>query len=214
MRKIFFYSILLLSACSRASAAAIPPPQIDETAQTSGDRFAVFAGGCFWGIEAVFEHVDGVKKVTSGYAGGTAATAHYELVAGGSTGHAESVQVIYDPSRISYGRLLQILFSVAHDPTQLNRQGPDHGPQYRSAVFFATPDQQRIATAYIEQLNRANTFKRHIVTEVKPLEVFYPAEAYHQDYAAHHPKDLYIVINDAPKVDRLRDEFPQLYRQR
>jgi len=171
----------------------------------------VFAGGCFWGIEAVFEHVKGVKTATSGYAGGTAATAHYDIVSGGRTGHAESVQVVYDPSKISYGQLLQIFFSV-HDPTQLNRQGPDEGPQYRSAVFFATPDQQRIAQAYIEQLNKANAFRKPIVTAVNHLEVFYPAEDYHQDYAVHHPNDLYIVMNDAPKVVRLREQFPQVYK--
>jgi peptide-methionine (S)-S-oxide reductase len=148
----------------------------------------------------------------SGYAGGTADTAHYPIVSGGRTGHAESVQVVYDPSQVSYGQLLQIFFSVAHDPTQLNRQGPDEGPQYRSAIFFASPDQQRIAQAYIDQLNKAGVFKKSIVTKVDRLDVFYPAEAYHQDYAVHHPNDLYIVMNDAPKVGRLREQFPQVYK--
>src|SRR2546427_1047969 len=176
MRKILFCCLVLLSACSKTSAAAtIPPPTLDEQhAGPTSDRLAVFAGGCFWGIEAVFEHVKGVKSATSGYAGGTAATAHYQIVSGGQTRHAESVQVVYDPSQISYGQLLQIFFSV-HDPTQLNRQGPDEGPQYRSAVFFATPDQQRIAQAYIEQLNKANAFRKPIVTAVNHLELFYPA---------------------------------------
>jgi peptide-methionine (S)-S-oxide reductase len=214
MRKILLICLILTSACSGASAATIPAPAVDERGGPTSDRFAVFAGGCFWGIEAVFEHVNGVKKVTSGYAGGTSATAHYEIVSGGTTGHAESVQVVYDPSQISYGQLLQILLSVGHDPTQLNRQGPDVGPQYRSAIFFASPEQQRIAQSYIDQLNKAKVFGRPIVTRVEQLDVFYPAEAYHQDYMAHHPTDLYIVINDAPKVDRLRQQFPQLYRSR
>ena len=203
----------LLSACSKVdAAAAIPAPAIDEHGGPTSDRFAVFAGGCFWGIEAVFEHVKGVRSATSGYAGGTATTAHYPIVSGGKTGHAESVQVVYDPSQTSYGQLLQIFFSVAHDPTQLNRQGPDEGPQYRSAIFFASPDQQRIAQAYVDQLNRAKTFKKPMVTVVNQLDVFYPAEAYHQDYAVHHPNDLYIIMNDAPKVGRLREQFPQIYK--
>jgi peptide-methionine (S)-S-oxide reductase len=214
MRKILLLCLVFASACSNVSAAGIPAPLLDEQAGPNPDRFAVFAGGCFWGIEAVFEHVKGVKKVVSGYSGGTASTAHYDIVSTGKTAHAEAVQIVYDPSQISYGRLLQILFSVGHDPTQLNRQGPDHGPQYRSAVFFASPEQQRIAQAYIDQLNKAKAFGKPIVTEVTELDVFYPAESYHQDYAEHHPTDLYIVINDAPKVDRLRQQFPQLYRQR
>jgi peptide-methionine (S)-S-oxide reductase len=214
MRKTLLLCLILAAACVKASAATIPTPLLDEQAGANSDRFAVFAGGCFWGIEAVFEHVKGVKKVMSGYSGGTASTAHYEIVSSGKTGHAEAVQIVYDPSQISYGRLLQILFSVGHDPTQLNRQGPDHGPQYRSAIFFASPEQKRVAQAYIDQLNKAKVFGKPIVTEVTELDVFYPAEAFHQDYAVHHPNDLYIVINDAPKVDRLRQQFPQLYRQR
>ena len=214
MRKILFCCLVLLSACSKTSAAAtIPPPTLDEQhAGPNSDRFAVFAGGCFWGIEAVFEHVKGVKKVTSGYSGGTSATAHYDIVSTGKTGHAESVQVVYDPSQTSYGQLLQVFFAVAHDPTQLNRQGPDQGPQYRSAIFFASTEQQRIVRSYIDQLNKAKIFRKPIATEIAQLDVFYPAEPYHQDYAAHHPTDLYIVINDAPKVERLRQQFPQLYR--
>src|SRR4051794_14420576 len=153
---------------------------------TPGQATAVFAGGCFWGVDAVFKHVKGVKRVTSGYSGGNASTAHYEIVSGGRTGPAESVQVVYDPSQISYGQLLQIFFSVAHDPTQLNRQGPDTGTQYRSAIFFASTDQQRVAQAYIDQLNKAKVFRGPIATELKALDVFYPAEAYHQDYLAHH----------------------------
>jgi peptide-methionine (S)-S-oxide reductase len=210
---ILLLLVSLISACGKADAAVtIPSPAVDEHGGATTDRFAVFAGGCFWGVDAVFKHVKGVKSVSSGYSGGNAATAHYDIVSDGKTGHAESVQVVYDPSQISYGQLLQIFFSVAHDPTQLNRQGPDVGTQYRSAIFFNSPDQQRIAQAYIDQLNKAKVFRGAIVTEVKPLDVFYPAEAYHQGYFARHPNDLYIVINDAPKVEHLRDQFPQLYR--
>ena len=193
------------------AVTTIPAPIVDEPRGPSSDRFAVFAGGCFWGIEAVFEHVKGVKKAVSGYSGGTAAMAHYDMVSSGKTGHAESVQIVYDPSQISYGQLLQIFFS-SHDPTLVDRQGPDQGPQYRTAIFYASPAQQRIANAYIEQLNKAKVFKKPIATKLDALDVFYPAESHHQDYAAHHPNDLYIVINDAPKVAHLREQFPQLYR--
>ena len=203
MHTLLFAALLLSST--------IPAPAVDENRGT-GDRFAVFAGGCFWGVDAVFKHVNGVKKVTSGYAGGTAKTANYDAVSTGRTGHAESVQVIYDPSKISYGQLLQIFFSVAHDPTELNRQGPDVGTQYRSAIFYASPEQQKIAQSYIDQLNKAKVFRRALATRLEELDVFYPAESYHQDYLAHHPTDLYIVINDAPKLDHLRQQFPQLYR--
>ena len=210
---IVICGLALLSACSKAdAAAAIPAPAVDEArGGASADRIAVFAGGCFWGIEAVFEHVKGVKSATSGYAGGTANTAHYELVSGGQTGHAESVQVVYDPSQVSYGQLLNVFFSV-HDPTLLNRQGPDQGPQYRSEIFFASPEQKQIAMAYIDQLTKAKAFTRSIATRVEKLAMFYPAEAYHQDYMAHHPNEPYIVINDAPKVGHLREQFPQLYK--
>jgi peptide-methionine (S)-S-oxide reductase len=195
------------------AAVTIPNPAIDETpARTPGERTAVFAGGCFWGIEAVFEHVKGVKSSVSGYSGGTEKTAHYELVGEGTTGHAESVQVVYDPSQVSYGQLLQVFLSVGHDPTELNRQGPDVGTQYRSAIFFADEDQKRIAEAYIEQLNRAKVFKQRIVTQVVPLKAFYKAETYHQDYVVHHPTQPYILINDLPKVAHLKEQFPKLYR--
>src|SRR5262245_21668098 len=216
MRNILIAFLILASAGGNAAAAAltIPPPVIDEQRGGSSDRFAVFAGGCFWGIEAVYEHVKGVKKATSGYSGGPAASAHYDIVSTGKTRHAESVQVVYDPSQVTYGQLLQIFFAVAHDPTQLNRQGPDVGPQYRSVVFYASPEQQRIAEAYVDQLNKAKVFNKRIATELVPLDVFYPAEAEHQDYAVRHPTDLYIVINDAPKVERLRQQFAQMYQGR
>jgi len=204
---------LLTAGCGKAAAAVtIPAPNTDERSGPGDDRIAVFAGGCFWGVEAVFDHVKGVRKAVSGYAGGAANTAHYEIVEMGRSGHAESVQVTYDPSQISYGQLLQIFFSVAHDPTQLNRQGPDIGPQYRSVIFFASPEQQSIARSYIEQLNNARVFKGRIVTQVVPLQMFYSAEPYHQNYAAYHPNDLYIAINDLPKIGHLREQFPQIYR--
>ena len=173
---------------------------------------AVFAGGCFWGIEAVFEHIKGVRSAVSGYAGGKTASPSYEDVSTGSTGHAESVRVVYDPAVVSYGQLLQVFFSVAHDPTQLNRQGPDHGTQYRSAIFYRTPEQQRAAEAYVRQLTAAKTFAKPIVTQVVPLTAFYQAEDYHQDYMVHHPNQPYIVYNDAPKVAQLKAQFPQLYQ--
>ena len=209
--------LLVTSACGKLDAAAgggIPGPVIDEHGGPTTDRFAVFSGGCFWGVDAVFKHVKGVKTVVSGYAGGSAATAHYQIVSGGQTGHAESVEVVYDPYQVSYGQLLQIFFSVAHDPTQLNRQGPDTGTQYRSAIFFVSDEQQRIARAYVDQLAKAKVFKRSIVTEINKLDTFYPAEPYHQNYFASHPNDLYIVINDAPKVAHLKDQFPNIYKDR
>ena len=174
---------------------------------------AVCAGGCFWGIEAVFDHVKGVKQAISGYAGGTLVNPTYEQVSTGDTGHAESVEVIYDPSQVSYGKLLQIFFSVAHDPTQLNRQGPDHGTQYRSAIFYRNAQQQRVAESYIKQLTDARTFSRPIVTQVAALHGFYEAEDYHQNYLEHHPDQLYIVINDKPKVAALKKVFPDVYRE-
>jgi len=193
----------------------LPDPAVD-AAKTADKRAAtaVFAGGCFWGVEAVFKHVKGVTSAVSGYAGGSAKTAHYEIIGMGLTGHAESVQVTYDPSQISYGQLLRVFFSVAHDPTQLNRQGPDVGTQYRSAIFYADPEQQRIAQAYIDQLSKAKAFARPIVTQLTPLNAFYPAEDYHQDYLAKHPESMYIVINDMPKLNNLRQEFPQIYVSR
>jgi len=210
-----------VSGCSLTNAAAVvaPLPAVDMPSrngekQADKTETAVFAGGCFWGIEAVFEHVNGVKQVTSGYAGGTRASADYDKVSSGSTGHAESVQVVYDPAQVSYGQLLRVFFSVAHDPTQLNRQGPDRGTQYRSAIFFANVDQQRVAQAYIEQLGAARLFAKPIVTQIASLDAFFPAEAYHQDYAAHHPNDAYIVFHDAPKVAHLKQLLPELYAQR
>ncbi|MCU1286860.1 MAG: peptide methionine sulfoxide reductase [Acidobacteriales bacterium] len=171
----------------------------------------VFAGGCFWGVQAVFEHVKGVKSATAGYAGGAAKTAEYELVSNGDTGHAESVLVVYDPSKVTFGQLMKVFFSVAHDPTELNRQGPDEGTQYRSAIFYKTPEQKRLAEAYIAQMNAAKSFSTKIVTEVTGGKAFYPAEQYHQHYLVNHPTSPYIVINDIPKVRGLQKEFPQLY---
>jgi peptide-methionine (S)-S-oxide reductase len=202
-------------ACTRAKAggpAALPAPAVDEPlAQAKGQETAVLSGGCFWGIQAVFQHVKGVTTATSGYAGGDASTAHYEIVSSGATGHAESVSITYDPSQITYGQLLRVFFSVAHDPTQVNRQGPDEGTQYRSMISYANADQKRIADAYIDQLNKAKVFSRPIATQVVALKAFYPAESYHQDYATHHPNDPYIMFNDAPKVARLEKQFPELY---
>jgi peptide-methionine (S)-S-oxide reductase len=209
-------SVVITLSCNVATATvAIPDPVVDAPlAATKGEQTAVLAGGCFWGIEAVFEHVKGVIDVDSGYAGGSASTAHYEIVSGGQTGHAESVRIKYDPSKISYGQLLKVFFSVAHDPTLLNRQGPDTGTQYRSAIFCSNEDQKRIAQAYIDQLNQAKVFDRPIVTAVSIGSTFYVAEAYHQDYVVHHPNESYIMINDLPKVASLRKQFPNLYRPR
>jgi peptide-methionine (S)-S-oxide reductase len=173
---------------------------------------AVFAGGCFWGVDAVFKHVKGVSEVVSGYAGGSAATAHYDQVSDGNTGHAEAVRVRFDPAQVSYQQLLQVFFSVAHDPTQLNRQGPDTGSQYRSAIFYTSLEQQTIANNAIRQLTVARTFSSAIVTQVVPLQQFYPAEDYHQNYLALHPNQPYIIFNDKPKVEQLRKQFPALYR--
>jgi peptide-methionine (S)-S-oxide reductase len=192
----------------------IPAPAADATlAATHGEESVVFAGGCFWGIQAVFQHVKGVISATSGYSGGEAKTAEYETVSTGRTGHAESVKVVFDPSQVTYGQLLHIFFSVAHDPTELNRQGPDEGSQYRSVVFYTTPNELRITKAYIEQLDNAHVFKRAIVTQVMPLKAFYRAEAYHQNYATLHPDSLYIQFNDAPKMESLKGDFPQEYRE-
>jgi peptide-methionine (S)-S-oxide reductase len=202
------------TACNAkaGTAAAVPPPAVDAPRTASpGQQTAVIAGGCFWGIQAVFQHVKGVGSVTSGYSGGSAKTAGYETVSTGETGHAESVQIVYDPSQITYGELLHVFFSVAHDPTQLNRQGPDQGTQYRSVIFYGNNEQKRIAEAYIAQLDGARIFPQRIVTQVVPMKAFYPAEAYHQNYAATHPNNPYIVYNDAPKVTHLRQAFPELY---
>ena len=205
---------MLATACNARSGAesAVPGPAINEKLAAAPSReTAVVAGGCFWGVQAVFQHVKGVISATSGYSGGSAKTAEYDVVSTGETGHAESVQIVYDPSQITYGELLRVFFSVAHDPTELNRQGPDEGTQYRSVIFYANDGQKRIADAYIAQLDAAKVYRNRIVTQVVPLEAFYPAEAYHQNYAALHPNNPYILFNDAPKVDNLKKEFPQFY---
>lgn len=194
------------------ASAPVPSPVANEAkATTPGKQTAVVAGGCFWGIQAVFQHVKGVVSATSGYAGGTVKNPDYETVSSGSTGHAESVQIVYDPSQVTYGELLRVFFSVAHDPTELNRQGPDEGTQYRSVIFFNNDEQKKIAEAYIAQLDGAKLYKHKIVTQVVPLNAFYPAEGYHQNYATLHPNAPYIVYNDAPKVANLRKDFPELW---
>ena len=202
-------------ATSRAADrnnSLIPAASVDlPIATTRNEQTAVVAGGCFWGIQAVFQHVKGVLSATSGYSGGAANTAEYDLVSTGATGHAESVKITYDASQVTYGQLLRVFFSVAHDPTQLNRQGPDEGNQYRSVIFYANDEQKRIAQAYIVQLENAKVFTHPIVTQLVPLKAFYPAEAYHQNYATRHPDSPYIVFNDAPKVAHLRQQFPDLY---
>jgi len=207
-------SMLVATACNAKAkpGMAIPAAAVDAPrASVAAKQTAVISGGCFWGVQAVFQHVKGVISATSGYSGGSAKTAEYETVSTGETGHAESVEIVYDPSQITYGELLRVFFSVAHDPTELNRQGPDEGTQYRSAIFYNGDEQKRIAEAYIQQLESGKVFPRKIVTQVVPLQGFYPAEAYHQNYAALHPKQPYIVFNDAPKVDHLKREFPDLY---
>jgi peptide-methionine (S)-S-oxide reductase len=204
-------------ACTAGERAGVtlPNPIVDDTVATAkSQQTVVIAGGCFWGIQAVFQHVKGVTSATSGYSGGAASTAEYEKVSSGDTGHAESVKITYDPSQITYGQLLKVFFSVAHDPTELNRQGPDTGTQYRSSIFYSTKDQKRIAEAYIAQLDKAKVFSRPIVTQVVGLKAFYPAEAYHQGYATLHPDNPYIVYNDAPKVAHLQQEFPGLYKNK
>ena len=202
----------LAAAPSRAAedAVVIPAPTMD-VPPADGIQTVVIAGGCFWGVQGVFQHTAGVVNALSGYAGGSKSTASYETVSTGTTGHAESVQIKYDPSKISYGKILQIFFSVAHDPTQLNRQGPDSGTQYRSAIFTTSDEQKKVAEAYIAQLNAAKVYKKPIVTKVGPLEGFYPAEAYHQDYLTLHPNQPYIAYNDIPKVENLKKIFAENY---
>ena len=205
-------AVFLASAGGR-SAVVLPNPAVDESPSAkSAQETAVFAGGCFWGVQAVFQHVKGVVSATSGYSGGPSIAAEYEVVSTGTTGHAESVKVVYDPAKISYGQLLKVFFSVAHDPTELNRQGPDTGTQYRSVIFYSSDQQKHIAQAYIAQLDQAKLFPRAIVTQVAPLKAFYPAEAYHQNYATLHPDNPYIKYNDLPKVANLQQQFPNLYR--
>jgi peptide-methionine (S)-S-oxide reductase len=207
-------TLTMATACSAtASTTQVPDPTYDTPkASAQGTETAVLAGGCFWGMQSVFEHVRGVKQVWAGYSGGEANTAHYDDVSDGDTGHAESVKVQFDPAVVSYGQLLKVYFSVAHDPTELNRQGPDTGTQYRSEIFYTTPQQEKIAQSYIAQLNAAKVFDGSIVTQVQPLKAFYEAESYHQDYARTHPDQPYIVINDAPKVAALKQLYPSLYQ--
>jgi peptide-methionine (S)-S-oxide reductase len=195
------------------AAVIIAAPDMDNPKAAGPMQTAVLGAGCFWGVQGVFEHVVGVRKVIAGYAGGERSTADYRRVGTGSTGHAESVKIIFDPAKISYGQILQIAFSVVHDPTQLNRQGPDVGPQYRSVIFYADEDQKRIAQAYIAQLDQAHVFVRSIVTQVGPLKGFYEAEGYHQDYLVHNPNDPYVATNDVPKVENLKRMFPELYNR-
>jgi len=195
-----------------AGVATIPDPAVDEKlAAKPGQDTLVVAGGCFWGIQAVFKHVKGVTRSTSGYSGGALKNPDYETVSTGTTGHAESVEIVYDPSAITLGTLLKVFFSVAHDPTQLNRQGPDTGTQYRSAIFYSSPEQQKVIQSYVDQLNQAKVFSAPIVTQIAPLAAFYPAESYHQDYAEHHPENPYIQICDVPKIKALEQQFPNLW---
>jgi peptide-methionine (S)-S-oxide reductase len=207
--------LILFTATPRNGASAatlIPDPIVDEAlAAKSGHATVVLAAGCFWGVQAVFEHVRGVTRVTAGYSGGTVKNPSYEDVSSGATSHAESVGIVYDPSKITFGQLLKVFFSVVHDPTQMNRQGPDEGTQYRSAIFFSDAEQQRIAQAYVDQLNQAKLFPKPIVTKIVSLQAFYPAEGYHQDYAAHHPENPYIMICDLPKLKNFKEQFPNLY---
>ncbi|HEV2425926.1 MAG TPA: peptide-methionine (S)-S-oxide reductase MsrA [Terriglobia bacterium] len=209
--------LIVLSGCG-LMACTVAKGQVPayngpaEVSQAQGAQTGVLAGGCFWGVDAVFKHVKGVQGVVSGFSGGQASTAHYEVVSTGETGHAESVKIIYDPSRVSYAQLLRVFFSVATDPTQLNRQGPDVGTQYRSVIFYTNDAQKQVALAYIDQLTRAHVFSGPIVTQVVPFRAFYEAEAYHQNYLARHPDNPYIVYNDLPKLRHLKQEFPELYK--
>jgi peptide-methionine (S)-S-oxide reductase len=221
LRRALTAAVLLLTAgaafwtmrSAAESARSIPPPVLDEpTRAQATSETAILAGGCFWGVQGVFQHVEGITSAVSGYAGGAADTAHYERVGTNTTGHAEAVRVTFDPRRISYGRILQIYFSVAHDPTELNRQGPDVGTQYRSAIFPTNPDQTHVAEAYVAQLNQAHVFDVQIVTKIEPGRDFYPAEDYHQDFLTRNPRYPYIVINDLPKIENLKRLFPDLYR--
>ncbi|MGH6873105.1 MAG: peptide-methionine (S)-S-oxide reductase MsrA [Rhizomicrobium sp.] len=207
-------SLAALPACADQAPRPLPAPVVDEVNPASGTETAVLAGGCFWGMQGVFEHVKGVTKVISGYSGGTAGAPSYEEVSGGGTGHAETVRIAFDPRQVSYGQILRIFFSVAHDPTELNRQGPDDGANYRSDIFFTDAEQEKIARAYIAQLGKAHAFSDPIVTRVDRFTAFYPAEDYHQDYLIHHPDDGYIQINDLPKIANLKRIYPALYRDK
>ena len=217
LRYVFFslpiVALIAFSINRNAVSSNIPTPAVDiSKATANGKQTAIFAGGCFWGVEAVFEHVKGVSDVVSGYSGGDAKTANYYRVSSGQTGHAEAVQITYDPMQISYGQLLKIYFSVAHDPTQVNRQGPDRGPQYRSAIFVTNDERRQVAASYIAQLNQSKTFPKPIATQLGSLESFYAAEAEHQDFLARNPKYPYIVQHDLPKLEQLRKQFPELYQ--
>jgi peptide-methionine (S)-S-oxide reductase len=204
-----------LFAASPHPNNSFPKPALDEPVASARGKqeTAVLSAGCFWGVQAVYQHTKGVISATSGYAGGSADTAHYEQVGTGSTGHAESVKIVYDPSQITYGQILMIFFSVAHNPTELNKQGPDWGTQYRSSIFYANEGQNKVAAAYLAQLEGAKIYPQKIVTQIVPLNGFYPAEAYHQDYVKHHPGNPYIAINDLPKLANLKKEFPELYKE-
>ncbi len=225
MKRPFILTTLVLPTCLLAAAcqpsvnaaeapAMLAAPKFNDAKAAGSLQTAVFAGGCFWGVQGVFEHVNGVEKVFAGYDGGDREHAHYEMVGTGETGHAESVQIRYDPAQISYGELLQVFFSVAHNPTQLNRQGPDSGTQYRSAIFYGNARQKEIATAYVAQLEAAHVYSRPIATQINPDKGFYEAERYHQDYLVDNPHDFYIVYNDLPKVENLKRLFPSIYRER
>lgn len=203
--------VFSMTACAER-AVVIPPPAVDSPKATGPLQTAVLAGGCFWGVQGVYEHLKGVRQVLSGYAGGSGSSAHYEIVSGGNTGHAESVQITFDPAQVTYGQILQVFFSVAHNPTQLNRQGPDVGTQYRSAIFYADENQKKIAEAYLAQLAKTGAFHSAIVTRVAALEGFFAAEGYHQDYLLDHPRDAYIVFNDLPKIRNFERTLPALYR--
>ena len=208
-------SLFVIASAFLLNAAEFPAPAVDIPAPAAKQTAtAVLAGGCFWGVEAVFDRLKGVSDAESGFAGGSKSTAHYETVSTGRTGHAESVKVTYDPAQISYGKLLEVFFAIAHDPTQLNRQGPDSGTQYRSVIFYSNEEQKRVAEAYIKQLNDAKIYPRAIVTQVVPLEGFYRAEEYHQDFLDHNPDNPYIVFNDLPKVNHLKQQFPDLMKRR
>jgi len=214
VKRLWMICALLVGVTVAANAVShFPDPAVDPKPATTGPQTAVLAGGCFWGVEAVFERLNGVTHVVSGFAGGSKATAHYEIVSTGTTGHAESVQITYDPAQISYGTLLKVFFAVAHDPTELNRQGPDEGTQYRSSIFYATPEQKTVAEDYIAQLDAARIFRHRIVTTVVPLQGFYAAEAYHQHFLDHNRTYPYIVYNDLPKLDHLHKEFPELLKK-
>jgi peptide-methionine (S)-S-oxide reductase len=206
-------ALLTAGLAAQERAVSLPPPAFDPTPASDRRQKLVVAGGCFWGMQGVFQHVKGVSRAVSGYAGGTEKTAHYNLVSQGDTRHAESVEIDYDPKVVSLGKLLQVFFSVGHDPTQLNRQGPDEGTQYRSAIFFSSSEQETIARSYIAQLSAAKAFEAPIVTKLEPLSGFYPAEAYHQDYLIQHPRAPYIVFNDLPKIENLKRLFPNLYKE-